>query len=126
MKINLINCLIALKNASLFNKKSITIKSNNQILKLIESLYKEAFILTFYLLKDSTKLKIILKHYTALNFFATLKILTKSSLNFYIKYLDLSKLIFKHKIVFISTTEGILTGKECKKKKLGGTVLFIS
>ena len=126
MKIEITNCLISLKNASQLNKKFAIIKLNSKILKIIECLYKESFITTFYLLPIVNKIKVILKNSTLVNFFSTLKILTTNSFSFYIKYLDLSKLIFKHRIIFISTTQGILTGKECKKKKLGGTVLFIS
>ena len=126
MKIEITNCLISLKNASKLNKKFTFVKLTSKTLKIIQCLYKESFITTFYLVPTIAKIKIILKNSTLVNFFSTLKILTTNSFSFYIKYLDLSKLIFKHRIIFISTTKGILTGKECKKKKLGGTVLFIS
>lgn len=126
MKIEITNCLISLKNASKLNKKFVLIKLNSKIFKIIQCLYKESFIITFYILPTIAKIKVILKNDTLVNFFSTLKILTTNSFNFYIKYLDLSKLIFKHRLIFISTTQGILTGKECKKRKIGGTVLFIN
>jgi ribosomal protein S8 len=125
MKTNLLNFLIALKNASQVNKDYLTIKSNNQVIKLIECLYSEKCILAFHFLANKTHIKVFLKRYLHLCFFKNLKIMSTGSFDTYLKYSELCKIVNKNKVLILSTSKGFLSAESCKQKHLGGKLLFI-
>lgn len=122
MSLTLQKVLIALKNGAIVNKKFILLNTSEQSIKLIELLYKNNYILSYKI--ESNKLKVFLFN-NNLNIFRTLKIFSNSFSSKNLKYIDLCRLIYKHKEIVLSTPFGYLTGQECKKLKIGGKALFI-
>ena len=55
----------------------------------------------------------------------SLKIISTPSHSKYLTLKDISKIQDRKNILFLSTNRGLLTGIECKKNKIGGTLLFM-
>jgi small subunit ribosomal protein S8 len=132
MKINLINLLIKLKNASILKKESVIVDYSSSILPLIKILYNEGFIQSFKIVtfknifgKNSRHINIILRFLYNKSVLKKIKIFSKPSHIKYINYFDICKVNDRNLTFFISTTSGILTSFECKKKKIGGKLLFV-
>ena len=124
MNIHVIQFLIKIKNASLFQKTSVLIRFNKEIIKFLKILYLENFILSFYLVFETKMVLIQLKTYFKANLFANLKILATSTKTCYITYFKLCKIINKNIFLLLSTDKGMLTDINCKKKRVGGKFLF--
>lgn len=129
MNIQTIKNLNKLKNASLIKSESISLEYSFLILNIIQNLYKEGFIQSFRLkqdLKTDKKFIIVnLRYYFNKSIFKKLKILSSSSKIKALNFQNLSRLNIKKDVLFFSTSEGILTHLECKRRKLGGVLFFI-
>lgn len=132
MNTNLIKLLLQLKNASLIKKEVISLKCNISGIELLKLLYKEGFIQSFNI-DSTTQLKhekqfnitIFLRYFYNKPIFHNLKIVSTPSYSKYLTFKDLSKIQDKKNVLFLSTNKGFLTGLDCKKNKIGGTLLFI-
>ena len=132
MNTNLIKLLLQLKNASLIKKEVISLKCNISGIELLKLLYKEGFIQSFNI-DSTTQLKhekqfnitIFLRYFYNKPIFHKLKIVSTPSYSKYLTFKDLSKIQDKKNVLFLSTNKGFLTGLDCKKNKIGGTLLFI-
>ena len=123
MNKTIINTIIKLKNASLIKKEYVLIAYSNLNLKVINFLYKEGFIQS--LKQKNKKLFVYLRYSFNKDLFSNLKIISTSTLNYYLSYKDLCKLTNKRFVLVLSTNKGFLTGLECKKHKIGGKLFFI-
>ena len=112
-----------LKNASMIKKESIIILNSNLNFKIITFLYKEGFIQSFK--KNDKKIFVFLRYSFNKDFFSNLKIVSTTTLKYYLSYKDLCKITNKRFILLLSTSKGFLTGLECKKQQIGGKLFFI-
>ena len=130
MNINLINLLSKLKNASFSKKEQISVVYNSLCLDVVRLLYKEGFIQSFFVkqtqFSSGKKLKIFitLRYFNNKSVFKNLKIFSKPSKINFLNTKDLAKVTNKKFILFLSTSQGLLTNTECKKKNIGGKLLF--
>jgi ribosomal protein S8 len=129
MNIQTIKNLNKLKNASLIKSESISLEYSFLILNIIKNLYKEGFIQSFKITKNlKTNKKDILvnlRYYFNKSIFKKLKILSSSSKIKALDFQNLSRLNIKKDVLFLSTSEGVVTHLECKYRKLGGILFFI-
>jgi ribosomal protein S8 len=132
MNITLIQLLLKLKNASLARKEIVIIKYNKSCLDLLKLLYIEGFIQSFNIqtidspfVKKHLQISITLRYFYNKPIFKDLKIVSKPSYVKYLKLKDLCKIVDKKSVLFLSTNKGLLTSLDCKKHKVGGTLLFI-
>ena len=131
MNIETIKSLNHLKNASLANMEFSYLRHNKLVLYIIRFLYNEGFILSFKIIQDKTvlydryQIKICLRYLYNKPMFRSLKILSSSSRVSFLSYKDIVKLDSKKSLYCFSTSQGLLTALECKKKKLGGILLFV-
>lgn len=129
MNTNLIKFLIKLKNASLSQKETIVVKYNFLYLDLAKVLYREGLIQSFQVERENSQenlqIKIVLRYFYNKSVFKNLRIFSKPSHVKYLKYTDICKIIDKKFIFLLSTNKGLLTSLECKKRKLGGKLLFM-
>jgi small subunit ribosomal protein S8 len=132
MNINLIKFLTKLKNASLSRKETILVEYNKLHLELVKVLYSEGLIQSFsievqtsFKTQSSSSIKIILRYFYNKPVLKNLKFFSKPSHIKYVKYSDVCKIVDKKFNFFLSTSEGILTSLDCKKKKVGGKLLFM-
>ena len=125
MNLTKIKFLLTLKTCSLSRKESIVINYNKSNYDLIYLLYKEGLIQSFDFKNFDKKIFIHLRYYYNNALLDSIKIVSKPSLNKYLKLKDLYKLNFKKKIFVLSTSKGLKTLLDCKISNLGGKLLFI-
>ena len=123
MNVTLNNFLSQLKNTSLVQKENLVLNFNKAFLPILHLLYREGAILTYI----NTKTKIIIKfrYHNNLNNLKNLKIMSTVTKPLNLNKFEVLKIYEKNKILILSTSKGILTSLDCKKKKIGGKLLFI-
>jgi ribosomal protein S8 len=128
MNINVIKYLIQIKNASALNKKLVIVPCKKYFLNILNILYKEGLILSFKYVKifnlPNLYIKIVLKQSHNKNFFKKFKLISKPSKKVYFNYKSICRLTLKKTDYFFSTNIGLLTASDCKKHRVGGTLLF--
>jgi ribosomal protein S8 len=127
MKKQLIYFLLILKNFSTLNQEKITLKFNKIFYTFCEYLYKEGLIQTFFIKKKKNFfiLEILLRSSENKSLLSTLKVISKPSISKYLKYTEICKIDEKGPVLIISTVNGLSSGFNCKKNKIGGKLLFI-
>jgi small subunit ribosomal protein S8 len=128
MNTQTINFLNTIKNASSSNNEMVSIPYNKFILKLLVVLYKEGFVQSFKVYQGGSsqkKIHIVLRYYYNKSSLKSLKIVSSPSKVKYLDYNSLTKISLKKSVLFLSTSFGVLTAIECKKKKIGGILFFI-
>lgn len=120
------NLLISLKNSSTINAEQVCSEYSNKKLNLLRVLYKQGYVQSYSLDKLSLKIFVALRYLHNKPVISDLKILSRTinSKNLSLKHV--SKISNRYFTLFISTSEGIYTSLDCKKKKLGGKTLFFS
>lgn len=129
MNVNLIQFLLALRNSSLSQKETLVVEHNRTREKMTKLLYNEGFIQSFTLqmnpLLKVNQILIKLRYCFDKPQLKNLKVLSKPSHVKYMRLADLSNIPDKKLVLFFSTDLGLLTNLECKKKKIGGKLLFV-
>jgi small subunit ribosomal protein S8 len=127
MNIYTIEFLIKLKNATLVRKEKIITPFNRLSLELIKCLYKEGFVQSFHIEKQSNeqKITVFLRFFYNKGLLKDLKIISTPSFIRHLTLQDICKLNTRKSVMFFSTSKGILTTLDCKKRQLGGSLLFL-
>lgn len=119
--------IIRIKNASLANRKNLVMPYSNIIKEIGKVLQKEGFIEEIKEVREGNRklLQIIIKYEKRNPVLNDISIVSKPSLRVYktsksIKDVEKKG---KHKVV-ISTSQGIMSGKDAQKKGIGGEILF--
>lgn len=118
--------LTRIRNANMARKDSVKIPSSKIKRSMAEILKREGFIRDYKLIKDNKQgvLQIELKygaHHERI--ISGLKRISKPGLRSYVKSADVPKVLNGLGIAIISTSEGVITDKEARAKKIGGEVL---
>lgn len=115
---------IRIKNAQFANKISVNIPFSNFKKKITILLKKEGYI------KDYCKknipqpfLKIFLKYFKGKPVIDTIKRVSKPGLRIYKKKNEIPKVISGLGIAIISTSQGVCSDREARKKGLGGEII---
>ena len=118
--------LTRIRNAQAVRHETVGVPFSNLKLKIVQILAEKNFIKDFKKVKGKEQkiIKIYLK-YTKDNLpvIYGLKRISKPGQRIYIKANDIRKVKAGGGINIISTSKGIMTGKEAKRKALGGEVL---
>ncbi len=118
--------LTRIRNANSVKHKSVEIPASNMKTKIAQILLDEGFIKNFEVQKDNKQgiVKIELK-YGANNekVISGLKRISKPGLRVYVKNTEVPRVLGGLGIAIISTSEGIMSDKEARKKGVGGEVL---
>lgn len=131
MNKSLVYFLIKLKNASKLKKEFIVIEYNVFHITIIQKLYEEGFIQSFSIFNkqnfnnNSCFVLINLRFFLNKPVLGTLNLLSTPSLKNILTVTELYRIKSLKYTVFLTTSLGILTLNECKKKNLGGEALFI-
>lgn len=119
--------IIRIKNASMAQRREVMLpysKINKEIGKVLQS---EGFLEEVKEIKDGTKksIQVLIKYEKRKPVLNDLKVVSKPSLRVYNAYKDVFKLERrgKHKVI-LSTSKGVMSGNEARKKGVGGEVLF--
>jgi len=120
--------LTRIRNAQAVGHSTVSIPFSKIKYSIAEILAKEGFVKNVSKVGQKTKkrIKIELKYKDAKNSISTisgLKKISKPGRRIYIKAKEIKPVLGGRGISIISTSQGLMTGKEAKKRKLGGEIL---
>ena len=113
----------SIKNALMVKKSSVIVRGTKHILEVLRVLKQEGFIAGYESCEVEGKMqtcKVSLAYYGNESVIRTLRSVSKPSLPVYIKYTDIKPYLKHFKMPIISTSKGVLSGKEAIDKKIGG------
>lgn len=119
--------IIRIKNAYLANRKVVVMPYSNMNKSIAKALIKEGFLAEVKIEEVDGKknLKALLRYENRKPILHDCVIVSKPSLRVYINTKDLQSAMRREAMVSIlSTSQGILSGREAQKKGLGGELLF--
>lgn len=119
--------VIRIKNAALAKRREVVLPYSNLNKEIGKVLVKNGFLENIKEEETEGKkaLTAVIKYYRRLPVLADVQIVSKPSLRVYSPAKDVTSIEKRgNKIVIVSTSQGVMTGKEAKKKGVGGEVLF--
>jgi small subunit ribosomal protein S8 len=114
--------LTRIRNALLVKKPEVKVPYSKINLKIAEILKKEGFI-NDYSQPDKTGIIIILKYIKNKPAITHIKRISKLSRRIYLKKEEIKPVLQGLGIAIISTSQGIITDKEARKRRIGGEVI---
>ena len=114
-----------IRNANRAKKEKLEIPFSKIKLEIARILKEEGYILDYYYKEDSKQgaIIIILKYSGKQRIITNLKRISKPGLRVYVNKSDIPEVLGGLGISILSTSNGIMTGKEAKKRHFGGEVL---
>lgn len=121
-----INLLTQLKNAQAVKKENIKVPYSKMDEGVVKILAANKFVESYEKKGQGPKkvLDIKLKYENGEGAINGLKFASKPSQKIYISYDEIKPVRSNYGIMVITTPKGIMSGKEAKKEKVGGMVLF--
>lgn len=118
--------LTMIRNASKAKKETVEIKRSNSLEVISKILKEQGFISNYKAISDKKQglLKLYLKYYKDKKpALIGLKKITKPGLRIYKGYKKLPRVMGGIGIAIVSTSQGIMTSKDARQRKVGGEVL---
>ena len=116
--------LTRIRNANAMRKETVVIPTSQVKSAILEVLKNEGFIAGYSVSSDiKSETTITLKYNDNARVIKGLKRISKPSLHVYAKADELPKVLNGLGVAIISTSEGIMSDKDARKKKIGGEVL---
>lgn len=117
--------LIRIKNGYLAGKKTVTVPYSKIIEKLAKILLGEGYLAKLEIVKEQSikTLQVDLKYHSKRPAMEEVKIISKPSLKTYVKKKNIPLVLGGRGLVVISTPQGLMTGREARKKGLGGEII---
>ncbi|WP_185882750.1 30S ribosomal protein S8 [Blattabacterium cuenoti] len=113
-----------IRNASFVKHISLEVAFSKMKMDITEVLFKNGYILSYKVDDQKKMIKIILKYYKKkYPIFHNIIRISKPGLRIYCKYKKIPRVLNGLGIAIISTSVGVITDKEARKKKIGGEVL---
>ena len=124
MTVTLIKLLLKIKNAYFFGKEIVELDYNNKYLRILKLLYCYGFIQSITVNSITLKMTIYLRYFENKSLINHLKFFSIPSHHQFISFTELSLINDKKNFILFTTDKGLLTLSQCKRKKLGGKILF--
>ena len=116
--------LTRIRNANAMRKETVVIPTSQVKSAILEVFKNEGFIADYSVSSDvKSETTITLKYVDNTRVIKGLKRISKPSLHVYAKANELPKVLNGLGVAIISTSEGIMSDKDARKKKIGGEVL---
>ena len=114
-----------IRNATRIKKQVANVPASSVIKSIAEILKREGYIENLKFIADEKQgiLRIYLKYISGKSAISNLKRVSKPGLRIYAKSDDVPFVLRGKGIAIISTSQGILTDKEARAKKIGGEVI---
>lgn len=114
-----------IRNANRAKIEKIEIPSSKIKLEIARILKEEGYILDYYYKEDNKQsvIAILLKYSGKQRIITNLKRISKPGLRVYVRKDDIPEVLGGLGVSILSTSKGIMTGKEAKKRHFGGEVL---
>nr|YP_009659448.1 ribosomal protein S8 [Riccia fluitans]QCR64616.1 ribosomal protein S8 [Riccia fluitans]QYB18431.1 ribosomal protein S8 [Riccia fluitans]WKW95063.1 ribosomal protein S8 [Riccia fluitans] len=121
------NMITSIRNANLGKIKTIKVPATNITRNIAKILFQEGFIDNFIDNKQNTKDILILnlkyQGKKKKSYITTLRRISKPGLRIYSNHKEIPKVLGGMGIVILSTSQGIMTDREARQKKIGGELL---
>ena len=118
--------LTRIRNANQMRYKEVVIPSSNLMLSIVKILKNEGYIANYKVEKDEVQDNILVTLKYGQNkerVISGLKRISKPGLRVYAKAEEIPTVLNGLGISIVSTSKGVMTGKEARKENLGGEVL---
>lgn len=118
--------LTRIRNALMARKKTVTVPASKIKLEIVRILKEEGYIEDYQYIdeKPQGKIEIVLKYdENKRPVIAGLRRISKPGRRIYMGYKDLPKVLDGLGIAIVSTSQGIMTDYEARKRKIGGEVI---
>ena len=118
--------LTRIRNANQMRYNEVVIPSSNMKLEIVKILEREGFIASYKIEKNEVQDNIILTLKYGKNkerVISGLKRISKPGLRVYAKAEEVPTVLNGLGIAIVSTSKGVMTGKEARKENLGGEIL---
>lgn len=114
-----------IRNATRVNKEDVFIPYSNGLAKICQILKDNEYIANFKETeaKNFKQIKVYLKYEGNKSFISEIKRVSRPSRRIYKKKDEIPSVLGGYGLAIISTSKGILTGREAKKESLGGEVM---
>jgi small subunit ribosomal protein S8 len=114
-----------IRNAARINKQVVNVPASAVVKSIAEILKREGYIEEFKFVEDKKQgiLRIYLKYIKDRPVLNNLKRISKPGLRIYVKGDEVPEVYRGKGIALISTSQGILTDKQAREKKIGGEVV---
>lgn len=117
--------IIRIKNAARAQRRELVVPFSKLSKEIGLVLVKEGFLEEVKEEKEGNRLKIKIAYEKRTPKFYDTEIISRPSLKKFIGFKDIHGIEKRgRKTLIISTSEGVMTGKEAQKKNLGGEILF--
>ena len=117
--------LTRIRNANQAKHASVEMPASRLKLEILAVLKNEGFISEYEKVEDGKQgvIKVTLKYNNKERVIQGLKKISKPGLRVYAKSSELPKVLYGLGVAIISTSNGIMTDREARQKKLGGEVI---
>ena len=115
--------LIKIKNAIQARKKIVKLKFSRMDKAIIDVLERHGFVGSSEVKGRSSK-RFVFVNLKARRPIDGLKFISKPSVRRYFGYREIRRVKGGHGVLLLSTPQGIITGEEARKEKVGGEALF--
>jgi small subunit ribosomal protein S8 len=117
--------LVMIKNASRAKKEKVDVPASNITLAIVEVLKKEGFVKNYKKIEDNKQgvLRIYLKMPEGQSVINEMKRISKPGRRVYVNKNEIPSVLGGLGLAIISTSQGIMTDREARQKKIGGEVI---
>jgi small subunit ribosomal protein S8 len=120
------DALTVIRNATRINKESVDIPSSKLLLQLLEVFKREGYIDNYRLIEDNKQgiARVYLKYdVNKKSAIIDLRKISKPGLRVYAKKDKIPRVLNGLGIAVLSTSKGVVSDREARKKKVGGEIL---
>lgn len=113
------------RNAAGIKKQTVNVPASSVVRSIAEILKREGYIENFKFIDDKKQgiLRLYLKYLNNKSAIKNLKRISKPGLRIYVKRNEIPFVLRGRGIAFISTSQGILSDREARERKVGGEVM---
>jgi len=116
--------LTRIRNASMVGKKEVRVPYSNVKFAIAKILKEEGYVASIEKSEQGHgEIRIALKYDDGSAAIKAIKRVSKPGRRWYSGYADLPRVLSGHGIAIVSTSRGVMTNTEARKRKLGGEVL---
>lgn len=121
-----VDSVIRIKNGYLASRANVDVPHTKLVQNILEKLVAEGYIQSFEVEADGPKKSCVvqLSYTNGKSKFTDLKLMSKPGQKTYVSVDEVPKVLNGLGIAILSTTKGIMTGKEARKAGIGGELLF--
>lgn len=117
--------LTRIRNAISAKHETVEVPASNMKKSIVQILFDEGYISKFDVVEDGKqgKIKIVLKYNDKKSAITGLKRVSKPGLRIYSNVENMPRVIKGLGIAIVSTSQGVMTDREARKRNIGGEVL---